>query len=132
MPRSPERGSWTISTSASCSLTPSSARAESRASSTVGALLSTSRIAGPLGRTLGRTRRGPLPRLGGRPALQPANPRGAVAAGGLGLGGSLLRRLGRGQLALARTANEMLEPDLYEVRRGPVQDKAQGEREPEE
>src|SRR5947208_12256642 len=112
MPRSPERGSWTISTSASCSLTPSSARAASRASSTVGAFLSTSGIAGPLGRTLGRTRRGPLPRLGRRPPFQSANPWSSVAPGGLRLWASILQRLGGGQLALVRPTDEVLESNL--------------------
>src|SRR5690242_489943 len=121
MPRRPDRGSWTISMSASCSLTPSSARAASRAASTVGALLSTSCIARPLvGGALRRARRRSLPRLGRRTPLQPAHARGAVAAGALGLRWGLLRRLRRGQLALVRTPDEMLEPDLDEVRGRPI------------
>src|SRR5918996_1860019 len=55
-PRNPRPGSWTISISAACSLIPSSSRASSTASSTLAALLSTSRI-GLLPRRLGR--RGP-------------------------------------------------------------------------
>src|SRR5947208_3608706 len=52
MPKNPPRGSCRISTEASCSLTPSSASADSTASSTLGALLSTSGIAASATRLL--------------------------------------------------------------------------------
>src|SRR4029453_2030565 len=87
-PNTPERGSWTTWTSTSCSVRPSSPRAASTASSTLGALLrisSTSVASGP-----GSLRVGP--RLGG------AGPGGAVGpslgCGWLGGSGLLGARLG--------------------------------------
>src|SRR5918996_1558012 len=58
MPRTPLWGSRRIWISASCSLTPSSSRAASTASSTLGALLSTSRIPRTLRPTGGAASRG--------------------------------------------------------------------------
>src|SRR5947199_3816731 len=173
--RKPDLGSWTISTSASCSLTPSSARAASRASSTLAPLLSTSRIPASARSALLLGRRRACPAALRCPARLSRRPRGrssrtttlALAAGPLGLGplehrgeesaagrrgwrrGPARRRGPRGLavtrlavpgplvveqrlLHVAGTKQEVLLPDLDQVRRGPVQDHAGGNDEPPE
>src|SRR6266496_3327251 len=134
-PRNPWRGSCRISICASCSVTPSSSRAASMASSTLAALLSTSSIrtssarATPATRIIRRTR-SPLllavPRFGFRPpGDRPrlsllGGPDASRAARALGpLGRPVTARLGRA-LPLHTRQHEVLLADLDQVRRGPV------------
>ena len=128
-PRNPERPSWTISTCASCSLMPSSARAASMASSTLAALLSISAIVSSASSRLRGAARPALP-PGGGPARgpAPARPRPWPSRPGLrGLARSAVRSpaplrrrrpLRHGRLG----EHEMLLTDLDRVRGSPVHD----------
>src|SRR2546426_7905948 len=140
-PRNPPRGSWRICTATSCSVAPSSAKAASIASSTLGALLSTSStVASRAGLLWGRGRPGGRARLGSPtrfarrslPALalvrDPVHERRQEALPGL-LAIGLRRQVFRGR---AGPEHEVLLADLPKVRRGPVHDQPGGKGEHED
>src|SRR4249919_292362 len=160
-PNTPDRGSWTTWTSASCSLRPSSPRAASMASSTLGALLrisSTAVASGPWSLRVGPRLvgigpgRAAGPSLGrgwfGVPGLLAARLRGRAASdlslllgalhhrghGPLLLGLLRLRLRVLGQLLGRRPAleHEVLLTDLPPVRRRPVQDETGREEDAED
>src|SRR5215216_204810 len=160
-PNTPDRGSWTTWTSASCSVRPSSPRAASTASSTLGAFLRISstavasgpgllrvrsRLVGtgpgraadpPLGRGWFGVPELPAARLGGRVASELSLLLGALHHRGhepllLGLLGLGLGVLGQLLGRRAALEHEVLLADLPPVRGRPVQDEAGGEEDAED